>query len=215
MTTKIKICGLTRRQDVLSAGELGADLLGFVFAKSPRRISPERMVEISAGLPEGVLKVGVFVDAPLAEIQDVAAFCALDVLQLHGSEDLDYCRALESYKLLKVFRLGVGRTLPEDILPEGSVDFFWATLFDTWLSDMAGGGGKVFDWRQVLPWSGSRFFLAGGLNPENVGAAIEMTRPFGVDVSSGVESSPGIKDLAKMRKFIEAVKTAEKSGEDE
>ena len=210
MTTKIKICGLTRRQDVLSAAELGADLLGFVFAKSPRRISPERMVEISAGLPEGVLKVGVFVDAPLAEIQDIAAFCALDVLQLHGSEDLDYCRVLEAYKLLKVFRLGVGRTLPQS-----SLSSYWAALFDTWLPEMAGGGGKVFDWRQVLPWSGSRFFLAGGLNPENVGEAITMTRPFGVDVSSGVESSPGIKDPSKIRKFIEMVKMAEKSGENE
>ncbi|MEA3348795.1 MAG: phosphoribosylanthranilate isomerase [Pseudomonadota bacterium] len=205
METKIKICGLTRRQDVLSAGDLGADLLGFVFAKSPRRVSPERMVEISAWLPEGVLKVGVFVDVPLAEIQDIAVFCALDVLQLHGSEDLDYCRALNAYKVLKVFRLGGGRNLPESSLAS-----YWATLFDTWLPDMAGGGGKVFDWRQVLPWSGRRFFLAGGLTPENIGDAITMTRPFGVDVSSGVESSPGIKDPVKIRKFIKAVKGTDK-----
>ena len=203
MTTKIKICGLTRRQDVLSAAELGADLLGFVFAKSPRRISPERMVEISKGLPEGVLKVGVFVDAPLAEVKEIAAFCSLDVLQLHGAENPDYEQVLNAYKVLKVYRLGSGRKLPESLL-----NSYWAALFDTWLPDMAGGGGKVFDWRQVLPWSGKRFFLAGGLTLENVGRAVEMTRPFGVDVSSGVEEKPGIKDAAKIKKFIEAVKMA-------
>ncbi|MCD6293291.1 MAG: phosphoribosylanthranilate isomerase [Deltaproteobacteria bacterium] len=207
MNSKIKICGLTLRQDVLAAADLGADLLGFVFAKSSRQVSPERMVEISAGLPESVLKVGVFVDAPLTEIKEIAAFCALDILQLHGSEDLDYCRALDAYKLLKVFRLGQ----PGGVLPEASASAFWATLFDTWLPDQAGGGGRVFDWQQVLPWSGSRFFLAGGLTPENVGAAISMTRPFGVDISSGVESSPGIKDSAKIKKFIIAVKKADKS----
>ena len=210
MNTKIKICGLTRRDDVLLAAELGADLLGFVFADSPRRVAPETVAEISAGLPEGVLKVRVFVDAPLAEVRDIAAICALDVLQLHGSEDPDYCRALSSFKLLKVFRLGAGRSLPES-----SLTSFWATLFDTWLPDQAGGGGQVFDWRLVEPWSGRRFFLAGGLTPENVGRALEMTRPFGVDVSSGVEISPGIKDAAKIRKFIAAVKKADKGGKDE
>ncbi|MCD6430209.1 MAG: phosphoribosylanthranilate isomerase [Deltaproteobacteria bacterium] len=210
MNTKIKICGLTRRDDVLQAAELGADLLGFVFAKSPRRVTPERVVEISAGLPKEILKVGVFVDASLAEVKDVAAFCGLDVLQLHGVEDSDYCRALNSFKLLKVVRLGVGRNLPES-----SLSSYWATLFDTWLPDQAGGGGKVFDWRQVLPWSGRRFFLAGGLTPENVGRAIAMTKSFGVDVSSGVEISPGIKDATKIRKFIAAVRKADKGDENE
>ena len=210
MNTKIKICGLTRRDDVLQAAELGADLLGFVFAKSPRRVTPERVVEISAGLPKEILKVGVFVDASLAEVKDIAAFCGLDVLQLHGAEDSDYCRALNSFKLLKVVRLGVGRNLPDS-----SLSSYWATLFDTWLPDQAGGGGKVFDWRQVLPWSGRRFFLAGGLTPENVGRAIAMTKPFGVDVSSGVEISPGIKDATKIRKFIAAVRKADKGDENE
>ena len=201
MNPKIKICGLTRRQDVLLAAELGADLLGFIFAKSPRRVAPERVLEISAGLPEKILKVGVFVDAPLAEVKEVATICALDVVQLHGSEDLDYCRAFSSFKVLKVFRLGGGLDLPDS-----SLSSYWATLFDTWLPDQAGGGGKVFDWQLVAPWSGKRFFLAGGLTPENVGRAISITNPFGVDVSSGVEISPGIKDPAKMRKFIKAVK---------
>ncbi len=208
MNTKIKICGLTRRDDVLQAAELGADLLGFVFAESPRRVTPERVVEISAGLSKEILKVGVFVDTPLAEIKEIAVFCDLDVLQLHGTEDSDYCRALNPFKLLKVVRLGVGRSLPES-----SLSSYWATLFDTWLADQAGGGGKVFDWRQVLPWSGRRFFLAGGLTPENVGRALAMTKPFGVDVSSGVEISPGIKDSTKIKKFIAAVRKADKGNE--
>ena len=126
MTTKIKICGLTRREDVVSAAEFGADLLGFVFAESPRRVSPERVAEISVALPEKILKVGVFVDAPLAEVKEIAAFCALDVLQLHGTESSDYGRALNAYKVLKVFRLGDGRKLPESSLTP-----YWAALFDT------------------------------------------------------------------------------------
>jgi len=198
---KIKICGLTRKPDVELAAALGADLLGFVFAKSPRRVTPERVVEIAAGLSGKILKVGVFVDAPLAEIKEIANFCTLDVVQLHGSEDFDYCQALNSFKVLKVYRLGEGRDLPES-----SLSSYWGTLFDTWLPHQAGGGGKVFDWRMVAPWSGRQFFLAGGLTPENVSQAIAMTRPFGVDVSSGVELAPGIKDAEKMRKFINAVK---------
>lgn len=201
MKTRIKICGLTRSQDVQLAVELGADLLGFIFAQSPRRIAPERMLEISAKVPEKVLKVGVFVDTPPAEVKEVATFCNLDVVQLHGSEGQDYCRVLERFKILKVYRLGEGRSLPEISLPP-----YWATLFDTWLPNQAGGGGKVFDWQLVASFAGKRFFLAGGLTPENVGRAISMTNPFGVDVSSGVESSPGIKDPEKMRKFIESVK---------
>ena len=201
MIPQIKICGLTRYQDVRLAAELGADLLGFVFAKSPRRVTPERVVEISAGLSDKILKVGVFVDTPLAEIKEIANFCALDVVQLHGSEDLDYCQALSSFKVLKVFRLGGGRNLPDS-----SLDSYWAALFDTWLPNLAGGGGKVFDWRMVAPWSGQRFFLACGLTPDNVAQAIAITLPFGVDVSSGVERAPGIKDAEKMRNFIGAVR---------
>ncbi|MBN2808313.1 MAG: phosphoribosylanthranilate isomerase [Deltaproteobacteria bacterium] len=208
MKTRIKICGLTRRHDALLAAELGADLLGFIFANSPRRITPEKMREIAAGLPAEILKVGVFVDAPLAEVKEIAASCALDVVQLHGSEDLDYVQSLGGVKVLKVFRLGSGRKPPESALSS-----CWATLFDTWLPEQAGGGGRVFDWQLVKPWAGRRFFLAGGLTPENVGTAIADTEPFGVDVSSGVEISPGVKDPEKIRKFIEAVRNKNNRGE--
>ncbi|HIE06650.1 MAG TPA: phosphoribosylanthranilate isomerase, partial [Desulfarculaceae bacterium] len=155
---------------------------------------------------EKILKVGVFVDAPLTEIKEIAAFCHLDLLQLHGSEDDAYCAALSGFNLIKVLRLGgksesAGKPVNEN---------FWATLLDTWLPDQAGGGGRVFDWQLAKPFAGSRFILAGGLTPDNVKTAIAQTRPFGVDVSSGVEAAPGIKDREKMARFINAVKEADK-----
>ncbi len=206
MSTKIKICGLTRIEDVQSAVKFGADFLGFVFAKSPRQVTPEQVVQICQNLPEKVLKVGVFVDAPLVEVKEIASFCQLDLLQLHGSEDEDYCAALSAFNLIKVLRLGGSESA---VIPETAN--FWAMLLDTWLPDQAGGGGRVFDWRLVQPYAGSKFILAGGLTPSNVQAAIVQTRPFGVDVSSGVEATPGIKDREKIEKFIKAVREADKN----
>ena len=201
MSTKIKICGLTRLEDVQSAVNFGADLLGFVFAKSPRQVAPEQVVEICQDLPEKILKVGVFVDASLNEIKETARFCKLDLLQLHGSEDKAYCAALSDFDLIKVLRLGGSESAE---IPETAN--FWATLLDTWMPDQAGGGGRVFDWNLAQPFAGTRFILAGGLTPDNVQAAIRQNRPFGVDVSSGVEAAPGIKDREKMEKFIKAVR---------
>ena len=202
MSTKIKICGLTRIEDVQSAVKFGADLLGFVFAQSPRQVTPEQVVQICRDLPEKVLKVGVFVDAPLNEIKEIATFCRLDLMQLHGSEDEAYCAALSDFDLIKVLRLG-GNFEPEINSTNPNL---WATLLDTWLPDQAGGGGRVFDWQLAETFAGSRFILAGGLTPDNVQAAIQQTRPFGVDVSSGVELAPGIKDGEKIEKFIKAVR---------
>lgn len=206
MSTKIKICGLTRSEDVQLAAGSGADLLGFVFARSPRRVTPEKVVQICQDLPEQVLKVGVFVDAPLAEIKEIAVFCHLDLLQLHGSEDDVYCRALSEFSLIRVLRLG-GKL---QFVVKPANENLWATLLDTWLPDQAGGGGRVFDWQLAEPFAGSRFLLAGGLTPDNVKTAIAQTRPFGVDVSSGVEAAPGIKDREKIARFINAVKEADK-----
>ena len=206
MSTKIKICGLTRREDVLHAAACGADLLGFVFAESPRRVEPKQVLRICRGLPEKVKKVGVFVDAPLHQIKETALTCKLDLLQLHGSEDAAYWAELSDFDLIKVFRLGGNLKLPGEL----SNTPFWATLLDTWMAEQAGGGGRVFDWQLTAPWAGSRFLLAGGLTPENVKDAIRQTHPFGVDVSSGVEASPGIKDSKKIEKFINAVKEADK-----
>jgi len=200
--TKIKICGLTRIEDVQAAVNLGADLLGFVFARSPRQLTPEQVVKICHDLPEKVLKVGVFVDAPLNEIKEIAAFCRLDLLQLHGSEDEAYCAALSEFDLIKVLRLGGDSEAGRNLINTK----FWATLLDTWLPDKAGGGGRVFDWKLAEVFADSRFILAGGLTPGNVQAAIRQTRPFGVDVSSGVEAAPGIKDIEKIGKFVKAVR---------
>ncbi len=201
MSTKIKICGLTRIEDVEFAAAAGADLLGFVFAESPRRVMPEKVVTLCRDLPDKVLKVGVFVDAPLNEIKDIAAFCQLDLLQLHGLEDEAYCAALNGFNLIKVLRPGG----PQSLIKPASGSF-WATLLDTWLPDQPGGSGRVFDWRLAAPFAGSRFFLAGGLSVDNVQTAIRQTRPFGVDVSSGVEAAPGIKDQMKMKNFISMVR---------
>ena len=206
MSTIVKICGLTRRQDVMQAVECGADLLGFVFARSSRQVKPEQVLEICRGLPENILKVGVFVDAPLKEVIATATTCGLDLLQLHGSEDDEYCRALSSFDLIRVLRLG-GCLQP---MRKPSTTKSWATLLDTWLPNLAGGGGRVFDWQLASPWAGSRFILAGGLTPENIKDAIQQTQPFGVDVSSGVELALGIKDGKKIEKFITAVREADK-----
>lgn len=206
MSTLIKICGLTRKDDVEAAAAAGADLLGFVFAASPRQVSAVQVREITSGLaPGGPLKVGVFVETPARQILDLAESCKLDIIQLHRpamAEDFDL---LAAFRLLPVYRLG-GAGKPPAALPE----HVWATLFDTWLPDQAGGGGRVFDWSLVEKFCGRRFFLAGGLGPENVGLAVSRLKPFGVDVSSGVEAAPGVKDQDRIRAFITAVKEAEK-----
>jgi len=158
VSTKIKICGLTRIADVQSAVNSGADLLGFVFAESPRQVTPEQVVQICQDLPEKILKVGVFVDASLAEIKEIATFCRLDLLQLHGSEDAAYCAALSDFDLIKVLRLGGN----SESAKKPANPNFWAMLLDTWLPDQAGGGGRVFDWQLAQSFAGTRFILAGG-----------------------------------------------------
>jgi len=204
VSTKVKICGLTRIEDVQSAVDSGTDLLGFVFAESSRQVTPEQVVEICQDLPDKILKVGVFVDAPLKEVKETARFCKLDLLQLHGSEDEAFCAALSDFDLIKVLRLDGTEPMGKPANTN-----FWAMLLDTWLPDRAGGGGRVFDWNLAQPFAGTRFILAGGLTPENIQTAIRQTRPFGVDVSSGCEAAPGIKDREKMEKFIKAVRAVD------
>ena len=160
-----------------------------------------------SGSAEKILKVGVFVDAPLNEIKETARFCKLDLLQLHGSEDEVYCAALNDFDLIKVLRLGGN----SESAKKPADANFWAMLLDTWMPDRAGGGGRVFDWELAQPFAGTRFILAGGLTPDNVQAAIRQTRPFGVDVSSGVEAAPGVKDREKIEKFIKAVRKVDNS----
>lgn len=189
--TRIKICGLTNLEDALVAISLGVEALGFIFSKSPRQITVEKAHKIINELPPVVVKVGVFVNEPADFVEGVCHDLPLDIAQLHGNETLEYMRRLHcpSYK---AFRIGC----PEDIEKVKSFNpkFF---LLDS------SEKGHPFDWQLACRLKDyGNFFLGGGLNPENVTKALELVRPFGVDVCSGVESYPGKKDHLKMKNFV-------------
>jgi len=198
--TKIKICGITNRDDALLAADLGAHALGFIFyAKSPRSVSPEAAREIIAQLPPFVLTVGVFVDEPLDTVRQIAAAARLDWVQLHGGEPPDYCAAL-GRNVMKVIRVADENSLTAMAAYEGTVRAF---LLDTHKAGQKGGTGEVFDWSlAVKAKQYGPIVLAGGLNPDNVAVAVYTVAPAAIDVASGVEATPGIKDPAKLRTFI-------------
>jgi phosphoribosylanthranilate isomerase len=200
---RVKICGITDISSALAAAEAGADALGFVFAPSPRRITPSQACRICRELPPFISRVGVFADAPLEEVRAVAEYCGLDAIQLHGSESPDYCRSL-GRRVIKAFRVG------DEIDPvELSGYPADAILLDTFVAGQKGGTGQPFDWQLAAGLKLSRpLILAGGLTPENVGRAVAIVQPYGVDVSSGVEKDgqPGKKDPDKIRRFIAAAK---------
>ncbi len=206
MTVRIKICGITNKEDALAAAHLGADALGFVFATSPRKVSAESAREIIKALPPFVKTVGVFVDEDPERVSSIAAMCGLDVLQLHGSESVDYCNSFDR-RVIKAVRLQ-----SRDELKNLSkyVDIVDGLLLDTYVPNKPGGTGITFDWNLALEAKRyGRIILAGGLNPENVAAAISMVKPYAVDASSGLERSPGVKDHEKMAQFIkEAIQAA-------
>ena len=204
--TKIKICGITNLDDALLAADLGADALGFIFyAKSPRSISPEAAREIIAGLPPFVLTVGVFVDEPLETVQAIAATARLDWVQLHGSEPPDYCAALDR-NVMKVISVADINSLRAMAAYQGVVR---ALLLDTHKVGAKGGTGEVFDWSlAVRAKQYGPIVLAGGLNPDNVAAAVYTVAPAAVDVASGVEAAPGLKDPARLRAFIARAREA-------
>jgi len=206
MTVRIKICGITNKEDALAAVRLGADALGFVFAPSPRKVSAESAREIIKALPPFVQTVGVFVDEDPERVSSLAAVCGLDILQLHGSESVDYCSSFDR-RVIKAVRMQ-----SRDELKNLSkyVDVVDALLLDTYLPNKSGGTGITFDWRLAVEARRyGRIILAGGLNPENVAAAIGMVKPYAVDASSGLERSPGVKDHEKMAQFVrEAIQAA-------
>ncbi len=201
---RVKICGLTNLDDALAAVDAGADGLGFILVPgTPRYVTPAAVANIIAGLPPFVAKVGVFVDEPLEQVQSVLAECGLDLIQLHGRESPEYCAAL-CPRAIKSFRVRNAESLAR--LAEYRVA---AYLLDTYLPGQAGGTGQVFDWglaRQAA--AHGRIILAGGLTPQNVGEAVRAVRPYAVDVSSGVEASPGRKDQGKLRAFVRVAKSA-------
>lgn len=202
---KVKICGITCREDALAAVAAGADALGFNFCPaSPRYIDPRRARDIVGALPPFIAAVGVFVDvASPAEVRRIARLSGVSVLQLHGDESPDYCRRLRrSYPLIKALRLG--KDLNRRALGEYPVQAF---LLDTYDDTRRGGTGKTFDWNLACDLAGLRpIILAGGLTPENVASAVRTVRPYAVDVCSGVEARPGKKDPEKIARFMEEVR---------
>lgn len=202
---RIKVCGLTNIEDALAAQAFGADAIGLVFAKSPRRVDRNVAREIALALPPFVQRVGVFVDEEVERVEEIAHFCRLTVLQFHGSESPEYCAAFDR-PVVKAFRVRQREDI-EDMKPyQGRVSAF---LLDTYHPGLPGGTGRSFDWTIIAPLGGiGPIILAGGLNPDNVQAAIRAVQPYAVDVSSGVEKAPGKKDHDKMRLFIGRARTA-------
>ncbi len=201
---KIKICGNTNLEDALYAAELGADMLGFIFADSPRKVSPALVQKISDQLPMTTAKVGVFVDEDVQKVNNLADECHLDYVQLHGSEDTDYCAQL-TVPYIKVIRIKNEKSLSD--LKLFTPSFF---LLDTFDKDKAGGTGKTFDWNlaaKAVKATKYPVFLSGGLSPENIADAIKTVGPYGVDLNSGVESAPGVKDHKKLKKAIELIRS--------
>lgn len=202
--TWIKLCGMTRAEDLAAAVEAGADAVGFVFAESPRRVTTDQARRLTRDLPPHILRFGVFVDQNPAEVARIVAATEIDRVQLHGFED-PMIRELIGTRVVKAFRAR-DAGIVEEIATWGENTF----LLDAWNDNISGGSGTPFnaDIAKQAARHG-RMILAGGLTPANVGRAILDVRPFGVDVSSGLETSPGLKDPAKIRAFVEAVRAAD------
>lgn len=200
---QIKVCGITRAADAALSADLGAAALGFVFwPHSPRYLEPGDARAIVAALPPHVAAIGVFVDQPLDHVEDVARMVPLTAVQLHGHEPVAYCRALP-YRVIKAVPMVDDRLLlsVEDVPAEMTV------LLDAHDPVRMGGTGRPVDWAAAAVIARQRrVILSGGLRPDNVADAIAVVRPYGVDVSSGVEQRPGIKDPQRLRSFIEAVR---------
>jgi len=203
---KVKVCGMTNLKDALVAVEAGADAVGFIFyKKSPRSVTMKIVREIVLELPPFVNAVGVFVNESAEQINNIADRCNLDRVQLHGDESPTFCKRIKR-RVIKAVRVKDIQSLKQ--LSNYSVSSF---LLDTHAEGQQGGTGKVFDWNLAHPAKkyGS-IILAGGLTPANVRGAIQRIQPYGVDVCSGVESQPGIKDHTKIRAFLKNVKAGRK-----
>lgn len=203
---KVKICGMTNLKDVKVAVDGGVDAVGFIFyKKSPRSVTMQAVREIVLELPPFVDSVGVFVNETAEQINKIADHCKLDRVQLHGDESPAFCKKIRR-RVIKAIRVKDIQSLKK--LSDYPVSSF---LLDTFSEDQYGGTGKVFDWN--LAYSAKKYgpiILAGGLTPINVHQAIQRIQPYGVDVCSGVESQPGIKDHKKMKAFLKNVKAERK-----
>ena len=221
--TRIKIDGITNREDAEFAAGCGVDAIGFVFAESPRRVSSEQAREILRGLEPFVMAVGVVVNAPPEEVRRILELTGCSVAQLHGEEGPEYVETLAPFGVVKVIRVScrAGMSAPQATHARRSpaaseaarpYSIARAILLDTFVPGKAGGTGERFDLAvaEEVVKAGYRVIVAGGLTPENVGEVVKRVRPYGVDVSSGVESEPGRKDHSKVRRFVEAVRAADR-----
>lgn len=205
--TRIKICGLTREADVDAAVAAGADAIGFVFYQpSPRYVTPQRAAELAQRIPPFVDVVGLFVNESPETVLAACAAVPLNVLQFHGDENAAYCRQF-ARPYLRAARVRPGFDLVEFARSFPDVR---GLLLDAFVEGY-GGGGHVFDWTLIPPGLPGYLVLSGGLNADNVGAAIKQVRPVAVDVSSGVEMGKGIKDHQKIAAFVAAVRKADES----
>lgn len=202
---KIKICGITNARDARIAAASGADYLGFIFSKSPRRVTLGQAREMAKALPQHVERVGVFVNEEEAFIRSAVEEAKLSMIQLHGDEPPDFSSRFE-LPVIKALRLKRGGVY--EIISKHEADYI---LLEPYLPGKYGGTGITADWtlvgQIVREFSNKKFFLAGGLNPDNVALAIDRVRPFAVDAGSGLEERAGIKNHEKIKQFIKAVKS--------
>jgi len=204
MDVKLKICGLTNAADVRAAIDAGADYLGFIlYPKSPRFISPEQAKELIKNVPHGIKKVGVFVDCPPDRIIELMEFCGFDIIQLHGSESAGDALKIGREKIWKAMALNT----VEDIACAAEFPAA-AILADSIGPEQRGGTGKKCNWKQAAGAAERfRLILAGGITPDNVAEAVNTVKPFAVDVCSGVEASPGVKDHNKIDELAAKLKS--------
>ncbi|NOQ94892.1 MAG: phosphoribosylanthranilate isomerase [Methylophaga sp.] len=201
MRTRVKICGITRRQDAEFAVEMGADALGLVFyAPSPRAVTVAQAQEIVAGLPPFISIVALFVDANVEDVQACLAALPIGVLQFHGDESPEYCEQF-GHPYMKALRMREGIDLKSEVSRYSSAS---AILVDSYQPGVPGGTGQVFDW-SLLTEINMPLVLAGGLKASNVAKAIEQVKPYAVDVSGGVEQAKGIKEKMKISDFMQEV----------
>jgi phosphoribosylanthranilate isomerase len=208
--TRVKICGITRVEDAISAVNAGADAIGLVFyAPSPRALTMAQAQSIVAALPPFISVVGLFVNAPQTEIESVLSKVRLDILQFHGDETAHDCEQvceqinLPYYKAIRV------KSDTNLLQYEAEFKSAKALLLDTFSEAAVGGTGQVFDWNLIPKNMTKPVILAGGLTADNVAAAIQQVRPYAVDVSGGVEQNKGIKDAAKIAAFMRGVRNAD------
>ncbi len=201
---KVKVCGITNIEDALKAVYYGAYALGFVFyKKSPRYVSPSRARKIIEALPPFITPVGVFVNQKERAVMDVCRFTRIKTVQFHGDEKPVYCKRFKDFKIIKAFR--VGTVFFPEMVNKYKVDSY---LFDTYQEDVHGGTGKKFNWDKISKYKFDKpVVLSGGLNPDNIKEAIEQVNPFAVDVSSGLEKAPGIKNPRLIRSFFENLRS--------